>query len=118
MKPVSVISGPVRLSGRRCQAISPQAMNDPPTERLTTATAVTSSSPRNRNTSAATLGGDPERPEHQQQPPSPTEGLVRIRLLERKPSLRPVAANCHWHGRRSAPAGEAGAEGWGQAVAG
>src|SRR3954454_22017143 len=58
-KPVSVISGPVRLSGRRCQAISPHAMNDPPTERLTTATAVTGSAPRNRKTNAANSAATP-----------------------------------------------------------
>src|SRR3954447_2134060 len=58
-KPVSVISGPVRLSGRRCQAISPHAMNDPPTERLTTATAVIGSALRNRKTNAANAAATP-----------------------------------------------------------
>jgi hypothetical protein len=32
-KPVAVISSPLRLSGRRCQAISPHTANDPPTSR-------------------------------------------------------------------------------------
>ena len=32
-KPVAVISGPLRLSGRRCQATRPNAANEPPTRR-------------------------------------------------------------------------------------
>ena len=32
-KPVAVISGPLRLSGRRCHAIRPNAANEPPTRR-------------------------------------------------------------------------------------
>ena len=32
-KPVAVISGPLRLSGRRCHATRPNAANEPPTRR-------------------------------------------------------------------------------------
>ena len=32
-KPVAVISGPLRLSGRRCHAMRPNAANEPPTRR-------------------------------------------------------------------------------------
>ena len=38
-KPVAVISSPLRLSGRRRQAISPHAANEPPMSRSTTSTA-------------------------------------------------------------------------------
>jgi hypothetical protein len=57
--PVSVISGPIRLSRLSCQAISPQATNDPPTERLTTSTAVTLALSRNRKTNAVTSAAIP-----------------------------------------------------------
>ena len=32
-KPVAIINGPLRLSGRRCQATMPNAANEPPTSR-------------------------------------------------------------------------------------
>ena len=41
--PVAVISSPVRLSGRWCQAISPQPANEPPTSLYTTSDAGTGS---------------------------------------------------------------------------
>ena len=36
-EPVATMSGPLRLSGRRCQASSPLIRKEPPTARLTTA---------------------------------------------------------------------------------
>ena len=86
MKPVSVISAPVRLSGRYCHAISPQAMNDPPTERFTTATAVTSASPRKRKNSAANSAAIPSGQSTNSSRASPAEGL----RAHSRPSLRLV----------------------------
>ena len=42
--PVAVISAPVRLSGRRCHATSPDAANDPPTRPNTTSMPATGAS--------------------------------------------------------------------------
>ena len=87
--PVSVISGPVRLSGRRCQAISPQAMNEPPTERLTTATAVTSASPRKRKNSAANSAAIPSG-----QSTSGSRCHHNGAPFAHPPSLRPRSSRC------------------------
>ena len=46
-KPVAVISAPLRLSGRRCQATMPQAANEPPTQANTTSSPWTGSSRAN-----------------------------------------------------------------------
>ena len=51
-KPVAVISGPLRLSGRRRHATRPNAANDPPTRRYTTSAPATGSSPKMIGTSA------------------------------------------------------------------
>ena len=68
-KPVATISGPLRLSGRRRQAISPQATNAPPTRRNTIAVARDRLARRRRSTTSTTSSAatvdrpqrDPER---------------------------------------------------------
>src|SRR4051794_24135208 len=47
-KPVATISGPLRLSGRRCHATRPNAAKDPPTRRYTTSAPATGASPAKR----------------------------------------------------------------------
>ena len=71
---MAVISSPVRLSGRRCQAISPHAANEPPTSRYTTSDAGTGPPATAPGSARRTRGGQ-QRP-HPPQNHGPRAGTA------------------------------------------
>ena len=74
---VSAINGPVRLSGRRCQTIRPQKTNEPPTKRLTRATAVTPAAVEQQD-QRGELRRDADGPGSPATAPSPSGPFVSI----------------------------------------